>query len=164
MSRDELIELLSDVTSLVGTALAREVELRESIADAGATAQRLKLDALKAKLAGERLKLQKLNAAAKRRRELEKKRGEQDRRTSRSAVNEAPQSSRRIQLFDRSGRLLGWLHGEQNGRITLYDSKGRVVARESGGLTLDAKGKVVLRGRGGGLVALGRYLGRSSPN
>lgn len=87
MTRDELIELISDVTSLLGTALAKEVELKESLAGASVESQRLKIDATKAKLAGERLKLQKLNAASKRRRELEKKRHENERHTASSAVN-----------------------------------------------------------------------------
>lgn len=157
MTRDELIELLSDVTSLLGTALAREVELKESLASDAADSQRAKLDALKAKLAGERLKLQKLNAASKRRRELEKKRQENQRQTARSAANESKTLQRRVQLLNGQGRVIGWLHNESNGKVTVYDAKGRLVARELNCITLDRTGRFVGRGRQG-LVALGRTL------
>lgn len=157
MTRDELIDLLSAVTTLLGTALAREVELKESLANDAAASQREKLDALKAKLAGERLKLQKLNAASKRRRELEKKRQENERGTARSAANESKSSLRRIQLLNGQGKLIGWLHKEANGKVTVYDAKGRLVARELNGITLDRTGRFVGRGRQG-LVVLGRAL------
>ncbi len=159
MTRDELIDLISDVTTLLGTALAREVELKESLASDAADSQRAKLDALKAKLAGERLKLQKLNAASKRRRELEKKHQENERQTWRSAANESKTPSRRIQLLNGQGRLIGWLHSEPSGKVTVFDAKGRLVAREMNGITLDRTGRLAGRGKQG-LIALGRLVGR----
>ncbi len=106
MTRDELIDLLSDVTTLLGTALAREVELKESIAGAGVDSQQLKIDATKAKLAGERLKLTKLRDAAKRKRELEQYRRENETSAASPAVDE----------------------GNNSGMVTLRNAAGRVVA------------------------------------
>jgi hypothetical protein len=77
MNVDELIELISDVTTLLGNALAQHIELNESVhpqQGAGVEAQKLKLDALKLKLAGEKLKLAKFKDAAKRKKELAQER------------------------------------------------------------------------------------------
>lgn len=144
MTHDELIELISDVTTLLGTALAQHVELTESIDGAGIESQKLKLDALKAKLAGEKLKLAKLKDAEKRRKELQKQR-----------QTEANSRPSRIQLLNGQGRLIGWLHSEPSGKVTVYDAKGRLVARELNGITLDRTGRLAGRGRQG-LLALGR--------
>jgi hypothetical protein len=73
MTRDDLIDLISEVTTLLGTALAQHVDLAEGIPQqqgSGIEAQKLKLDALKAKMADQRLKLAKLKDAAKRKKEL----------------------------------------------------------------------------------------------
>ena len=67
MNEDELIDIISDVTALLGAALAQYIELNESIAGAGVESQTLKLDALKARMADEKLKVAKLTDAAKRR-------------------------------------------------------------------------------------------------
>jgi hypothetical protein len=74
LTRDELISIVSDVTTLLGQILAMHVDLQESLVGGGAGVERqkMKLNALKARLAGEKLKLDKLNAAAKRKKELEK--------------------------------------------------------------------------------------------
>lgn len=156
MTRDELINLLSDVTTLLGTTLAREVELNESLVSDAADAQREKLDALKAKLAGERLKLQKLNAASKRRRELEKKRQENERGTARSAANES-KTSGMVTLRDAAGRTIGIMRVMGPNSTDYFDRTGRLVAREVGEMTYNASGRAVFRGRLG-LAALGRLL------
>lgn len=73
MTRDELIDLISDVTTLLGSALARHVELTENIsAGAGVESQKIKIEKLKARMVGEEKRLQKLKGAARRKRELEK--------------------------------------------------------------------------------------------
>jgi YD repeat-containing protein len=155
MTRDELIELISDVTSLLGTALAQHVELTESLSSQGVESQKQKLDSLKARMADEKLKLAKLKDAAKRKRELEKLRHDHERQTA----NEGKSSAGRIQLLNGQGRLIGWLHNEANGKVTVYDAKGRLVARElTGGITLDRFGRVVGRCKGQGLVVLGRRM------
>ncbi len=74
LSKDELIQIISDVTSLLGHALAQHVELNETLVGAGAgvKAQQKKLQSLQSKLARERARLAKLKDAAKRKRDLEK--------------------------------------------------------------------------------------------
>lgn len=76
LTKDELISLISDVTTLLGDALAKHVELVESTAggDAGVTVQRKKLEKLQAKLALEKNRLAKLKDAAKRRMYLDRMR------------------------------------------------------------------------------------------
>ncbi len=127
LTRDELISIVSDVTTLLGQILAMHVELQESLVGGGAGVERqkMKLNALKAKLAGEKLKLDKLNAAAKRKKELEKV---SKRSADRSSANEGKQS--RVALSNSKGALIGWLSYETGGKVTVYDSGGRLVARE----------------------------------
>ena len=156
MNEDELIDIISDVTALLGAALAQYIELNESIAGAGVESQTLKLDALKARMADEKLKLAKLKDAAKRRKELAK--ANQHQPSARHSANESKSPAGRIQLLSGQGRLIGWLHNETNGKVTVYDSKGRRVATQLPGLTLDRLGRVVGRGKGQALVVLGRTL------
>jgi YD repeat-containing protein len=157
LSEDELIEILSDVTTLLGTALAQHVELTESLLDQNAGAQvQQKIDALKAKLDDERARLKKLHAAQQRRRELEKIRKDHE-RNERTPANEDKATSSRVGLYNGRGRLIGWLHNEPNGKVTVYDARGRLVARELAGITLDRTGRFVGRGRQG-LVVLGQRL------
>ena len=87
MTEDELNDILSDVTSLLGTALAQHVELREGLEGAGVESQSKKLDALKLKLAAEKTRLKKLKDAARRKRELETLRKAQERQTARSVAS-----------------------------------------------------------------------------
>ncbi|MBP9913728.1 MAG: hypothetical protein KBF26_10015 [Opitutaceae bacterium] len=154
MNEDELIDIISDVTTLLGAALAQYIELNESIAGAGVESQRLKVDALKTRMAGEKLKLAKLKDAAKRKKELQKLSASS---ATRPTTNESKSPADRIQLLNGQGRLIGWLHNETNGKVTVYDAKGRLVARELAGITLDRTGRFVGRGRQG-LVVLGRRL------
>lgn len=146
MTRDELTDLISGVTTLLGTALAREVELKESIASDAADSQRAKLDALKAKLAAERAKLQKLNAASKRKKELEKLRQTEGR------------SGGTVTLRDSSGRTIGFVRVMGPNRTDFFDRTGKLVAREVGNTTFSASGRAVYRGKLG-LVALGERVG-----
>lgn len=155
MSRDELIELLSDLTTLLGTALAQHVELTESISGAGVESQRLKLDALRAKLADEKLKLAKLKDATKRKKELEKLRHSNDRSAARPTTNEAKNSGM-VTLRATSGRVVGYMRATGKDRADFYSAAGKLVAREVGDLTY-ASGKAVYRGRLG-LVVLGQSL------
>ncbi len=132
LTRDELISIVSDVTTLLGQVLAQHVELQESlVGGAGVERQKMKLNALKAKLAAEKLKLDKLNATAKRKKELEKA---SKRSADRTTANEGKQS--RVALYNSKGALIGWLSYEAGGKVTVYDSRGRLVARELAGVTL----------------------------
>ncbi len=157
MPRDDLIEIISDVTTLLGDALAKHVDLNESLADGGVESQKMKLDGLKARLAAERLKLSKLKDAAKRKRELEKIMQDHENERARSALNERKATQSRVPLLNAQGRVIGWLHSESGGKVAVYDAKGRIVARELHGITIDRTGRLVGRGRQG-LVALGRRL------
>ena len=157
MNEDELIDIISDVTTLLGDALTKYVALSESIsAGAGVESQTLKLDALKARMADEKLKLAKLKGAAKRRKDIAT---DNERRARRPVANESKSPAGRIQLLNGQGRVIGWLHSESNGKVTVYDAKGRLVARELAGITLDRAGRFVGRGRQG-LVTLGQRIWR----
>ena len=74
LTKDELIDIISDVTTLLGDALAKHVELVEATVGSGAgvDVQKKKLEVLQSKLANERRKLAKLKDAAKRKRDLRK--------------------------------------------------------------------------------------------
>jgi hypothetical protein len=72
MTESEVIEIISDVTTMFGDILSQHISLNESLVGAGVEAQQLKVDTLKARLASEKLRLEKLKDAAKRKRELEK--------------------------------------------------------------------------------------------
>ncbi len=157
MSRDELIDLLSDVTALIGTALAQHVELTESIsAGAGVESQALKLDALKARMADEKLKLAKLKDAAKRKKELEKLRDDNDRSAPRPTTNEAKNTGM-VTLRAASGRVVGYMRATGKDRADYFDRTGKLVAREVGGVTYDGAGKMVYREKLG-LVVVGSIL------
>lgn len=148
-----------DVTTLLGTALAQYVDLNESIIgqSAGVESQTRKLDLLKSKLAGERLKLAKLKDAAKRRRELAK--ANQHNAPARSPANESKSTQSRVALLNGNGRWIGWVETMANKNVNIYDAKGKIVGRELAGLTIDRTGRLVGKGRLG-LVALGQSLRR----
>ncbi len=154
MTRDELLDLISDVTTLLGTALAQHVELTESISGAGVESQRLKLDGLKAKLAGEKLKLAKLKDAAKRKKELENLRRDNERQTVRPTANEAKNTGLST-LRAATGKVVGYTRAVGKDRTDFYSASGKLVAREVGGVTYDGQGKMVYRGKLG-LAVLGQ--------
>lgn len=146
MTQDELIDLISNVTNLLGTALAQHVELTESISGAGVESQKLKLDALKAKLAGEKLKLAKLKDAAKRKKNLKK------------VQQTESKTDGMVTLRDGAGRVVGFMRVMGPNRTDYFAASGRLVAREVGELTYSARtGRVAFRGRLG-LAVLGRLL------
>lgn len=155
MTRDELIDLISDVTTMLGTALAQHVELTESIEGAGVESQKLKLDALKAKLAGERLKLAKLKNAAKRKRELEERRKENEAAAAKPNVNEGRKSGM-VTLRNAAGGVVGYMRVMGPNQTDFFDRTGKLVAREVDSFTY-SRGRVVFKGRLG-LVALGVSL------
>ncbi|MFM8337744.1 MAG: hypothetical protein ACKODK_19470 [Opitutaceae bacterium] len=75
LTQAELISIISDVTTLLGDALAKHVELTETALTGSAVGieiQKKKLSALQSKLAATKRVMTKLKNADKRRRELEK--------------------------------------------------------------------------------------------
>ena len=74
------------ITTMLGTALAKEIDLKESLGGAGVEIQEKKLDALKSKLAQEKSGLEKPKRPAKRRTELEKRRREKKPMASRPSA------------------------------------------------------------------------------
>ena len=155
LTQDELISIISDVTTLLGQALAQHVELTENLLNqgAGVPVQQQKLETLKTKIAGERAKLTKLKDAAKRKKELERS----NRQHERPSANEGSAGVGRVALLNAQGRWIGFVETLGNGNVNVFDAKGQIVARELAGLTVDRAGRLVGRGRQG-LVVLGRTL------
>jgi hypothetical protein len=69
LSQDELLQIMSDVTTMLGNILTQHIELSESIADKGVELQTAKLDSMRAKIAKEKFKLAKMKRVVKRKRE-----------------------------------------------------------------------------------------------
>ncbi len=155
----ELSELLDDITAAIGDILVSHFELQlESVGMLEPTDSAKKsIERIQKRLAGAKEKLAKAKEASARRKELEKLNSHNGRGARRHPANESKSPAGRIQLLNGQGRLIGWLHNETNGKVTVYDAKGRLVARELAGLTLDRTGRLAGRGRMG-LVVLGRRL------
>lgn len=156
LTQDELIDVCSEVTTMLGAILARHVELNESLIGNEATdTAKKKLESLRQQTADAKAELQKLWYAQRRKRELEKIRDDHAR--EREEQTEGKATQRTIQLLDGHGRLIGRLRIEPNGDVTVYDSRGKLVSRELKNLTFDRSGR--FRGRGKqGLVVLGQTL------
>jgi hypothetical protein len=152
MNEDELIDIISSVTNLLGSTLAQHVELTETIAaGAGVESQRRKVAALKAKIADANLRLAKLKDRAKRKKELAKA------NQHKPATNEGKSTRSRVALLNGKGRWVGFVETLASGNVNIYDARGRIVSRELSGLTLDQNGRLFAKGRAG-LVALGKKL------
>lgn len=145
MNEDELIDIISDVTTLLGAALAQYIELNESIAGAGVESQKLKVDALKARMADEKLRLAKLKDAAKRKTELQKLSAPS---AWRPTANESKSSSGMLTLRDAAGKVVGYVRVLKN-RTEYFSPAGKLVAREIGGATYDGRGRLASRDRQG---------------
>lgn len=158
MNEDELIDIISDVTTLLGAALAQYIELNESIAGAGVESQKLKVDALKSRMADEKLKLAKLKDAAKRKKELEKANQHQP-LAWRPTANEGKSSSGMLTLRDAAGKVVGYVRVMGKNRTEYFSPAGKLVAREIGGATYDFSrgGRLASRDRQG-LRVLGQRL------
>jgi hypothetical protein len=75
LTQSELITIISDVTTLLGDALAKHVELTETALTGSAVGielQKKKLSLLQSKLAATKRVMSKLKDASKRKKELEK--------------------------------------------------------------------------------------------
>lgn len=135
MTEDEIIEIISAATTMLGGILAQHIELNESIEGAGIETQKLKMDSLKSQLADEKLKLAKLKAAAKRKKELEKS----NRDNSGTQTNESSTTTwTPIRLS--SGKIVGFKMDQGPDRTDYFNGKGKYIGREINGATYDARG------------------------
>jgi hypothetical protein len=102
-------------------------QITEGLIDDAATGMaKEKVERLKQKTADAKQQLEKLRDAQRRKRDLEKSNRHEP------TANENKATRSRARLYSGTGRLLGWLHSEGNGKVTVYDAKGRLVARELG--------------------------------
>lgn len=156
LTQNELIEICSEVTTMLGDILTRHVELNEGLIDQAATdIAQDKIDRLRQQTDDAKARLKKIKDGQKRRRELEKIRKDHEREGEKQTEGKSSQGT--ISLRNGKGVLIGWLQSESNGKVTVFDAKGRIVARELSGITIDRSGRFRGRGRQG-LVVLGRSL------
>jgi hypothetical protein len=156
ISRDEISEILSQTTTLLGQLLATMNELREdTIYQRQASAQQAKVDRIKRELDDEREQIKRLRYRQQVKRELERSRKE---RESHRQHEGRGGGSGLVALRNARGQLIGWLRPDGQDRLEVLDSKGRLVAREIRGITLNAGGRLVGHGRLGLAV-----LGANSP-
>jgi hypothetical protein len=154
----ELGELLDDICATIGELLVTNAQLKESMVDDAATdAAKEKLDRLKRDTLAAKGKLADIKQRQQHKKELERQRKERERQSARTAANEGKSTRSRVALLDATGRWIGFVETLANNSVNIYDSRGRIVARELGGLTLDQNGKLFAKGRAG-LVALGKKL------
>jgi hypothetical protein len=157
LTKNNLVEICSEVTSMLGDILAQHVELNEGVIDDVAmdTAQNT-VARLKKQTDDAKEQLQKIKQAQRRRRELEKLRSDHEREANKREQNESKTTQRTIQLLDSHGHLIGKLMVAPSGDVSVYDSKGKFISREVGNGTCDRSGKF-RRGRQA-LVLLGQSL------
>lgn len=156
ISRDEISEILSQTTTLLGQLLATMNELREDTIDQRqASAQQAKVDRIKRELDDEREQMKRLRHRQQVKRELE--RGRKEREKHRQHEGRGGGAGL-VALRNARGQLIGWLRAGSQDRLEVLDSKGRLVAREIRGITLNAGGRLVGHGRLGLAV-----LGANSP-
>jgi hypothetical protein len=155
----QLGELLDDIIASVGDILINHYELQlESVTVLEPTDSAKKgIERIQKRLVWAKARLAKAKEASARRKKLEKVNDLNRRGARRHPANESKVAVGRIQLLNGQGRLIGWLHSERNGKVTVYDARGRLVARELAGITLDHGGRLVGKGRQG-LIALGRKV------
>ena len=148
---DDLLNELLTVTCTLGQLIEIHGELAESLLDQTQTRLgREKIDSLKKQIETEQDRLAKIKHTQQRKKELEKLRHDQDKEAGEKAKqNEGKHGSRMIQLLDGKGKLVAWLQVLGKDRVNILDARGRLVAREVSGITLDKSGKFMGRGRQG---------------
>lgn len=162
ISRDELIDLLDDVCTEVSRAVARHAEISRELAEDSldqkrAYAQQVRIDRVKRELEDEKLALTDLRRRQKHKREIEAARKESERKRRQ---NEGKAANGLVALRNARGQLIGWLQAAGLDRMNVLDAKGRLVAREINGMTLDRCGRLVGNGKQG-LVVLGGELSKN---
>lgn len=154
ISKDEMNSILSQTTTLLGQLLATMNELREDTIDQRqASAQQAKVDRIKRELENEKEGMKRLRHRQQHKRQVERSRKDRDQDRQHEG-----RGGGLVALRNSRGQLIGWLRATGKDRLEVLDGKGRVVAREINGLTLNASGRLVGHGRLGLAV-----LGANSP-
>ena len=151
ISPDEISDILSQTTTFLGQLLATSAELKENLLDQQATdSQQKKVDQIKQELEQEKNKMKELRGRQQHKRELEQARKDSSKRRQ----HEGRGANGFVALRNARGQLLGWLQAAGMDRVNVLDARGRLVAREINGMTLQPSGRLVGRGKLG-LVVLG---------
>jgi hypothetical protein len=151
ISQDEIADILSQTTTYLGQLLATAGELREDLMDQRqADAQQIKVDRIKRELDDEKQQMKRLRQRQQHKREAERKRKEH----LKHRQHEGRGANGLVALRNARGQLIGWLQAAGMDRVNVLDAKGRLVAREINGMTLDRTGRLVGHAKLG-LVVLG---------
>lgn len=154
ITKEELSDILSQTTTMLGELLATLGQLREGLADQRQTAaQQDKIDRIKRDLEDEREELKALRRRQQHKRELEQLRNQRQK----PSQKEGKTAGGMVALRNARGQLLGLLQTVGNDRVNILDAGGKLVAREIREMTLDRSGRLVGRGKLG-LAVLGRKL------
>jgi len=162
ISRDQLIDLLDDICSEVSRVVASHAEISRELAEDSldqkrADAQQMRIDRVKRELENEKEQLATLRRRQKHKREIEIARKKNERK---HRQDEGRSANGPVALRNARGQLIGWIQAAGMDRVNVLDAKGRLVARELNGMTLDRCGRLVGNGRQG-LVVLGSGLSRN---
>ena len=161
ITRDQLMDLLDDLCSEVSRVVATHAEICRELAEDSldqrrTDAQQQRIDRVKAELEDEKTKLSRLRQSQRHKREVERSRKEHGAQRQ----HESQGGGGAVALRNGQGRLIGWLQPVGANRLNVLDAKGRLVAREIDGMTLDRRGRLVGHGKQG-LVVLGYELARN---
>jgi hypothetical protein len=152
---DELLDLIEDITVSLGQILLTHRELTEGLLDDGPTIRsQQKIEDLKKKLEGEKIRLAKSRRSQQRKRELEKVRDDHD--------TQVQSESKTTPVQNQSGKVIGWMQVVGPNRIHFLDHRGQVIGRFINGQTYDHRGRVVGLGNQG-LRVLGQILRKVGP-
>jgi hypothetical protein len=144
LTKDEILDLLDDITSAVGKILAKQRLISEdSLARQYVIDSQKKIEAIKTKLANEKDKQAKLKAVEKRKKQLEKLRTHNRRKTK---VTEAKHP---VRITNIRGVTIGWTRPLSNGTTVVTKPNGTLVAIQRRNKTYDAKGRYVGEGEQG---------------
>ncbi len=162
ITRDQLLDLLDDVCSEVSRVVASHAEIcdeliEDTLDQKRADAQQMRIDRVKRELEDEKAEMADLRHRQQHKREVERTRKENERRRQQ---NEGRGAGGLMALRNGRGQLIGWLQATGMDRVNVLDAKGRLVAREINGMTLDRSGRLVGNGKQG-LVVLGGEMARN---
>lgn len=151
ISPDEINDILSQTTTLLGQLLATAGELREDMLyQRQVDAQQAKVDRIKRDLEDEKQQMKRLRHRQQHKREVDRNRKERNKHRQ----TEGRGAAGLVALRNARGQLIGWLQAAGMDRVNVLDSGGRLVAREINGLTVRSNGRLVGHGRLG-LAVLG---------